>query len=49
MFMMGEEESGYFPVSVVTVDLEQHQKQLKDHEDIMGVQYKQSARSFPGW
>ena len=23
VFMMGEEESGYFPVSVVTIDLEQ--------------------------
>jgi hypothetical protein len=23
VFMMGEEEAGYFPVSVVTVDLEQ--------------------------
>jgi len=49
VFMMGEEEPRYFPVGVMTVDLEQCEKQGKDHEDVMGVQYKQSARSFLGW
>jgi hypothetical protein len=47
--MMGEEEPGYFPVSVVTVDLEQGEKQGNDHEDVMDVQGKQSGRSFLGW
>ena len=49
VFMMGEEEPGYFPVSVVTVDLGQGEKQGKDHEDVMDVQCKQSGRSFLGW